>query len=45
MNTVLIPISIGALFDKISILQIKIERIADQVKRSDCRKELDLLNK
>ena len=45
MGSVLIPISIGELFDKVSILLIKIEQITDQTKISDCKKEIDMLNK
>ena len=45
MDNILIPVSIGELFDKVSILHIKIEKIADAKKKSDCQLELDLLNK
>jgi hypothetical protein len=37
------PVSAGELIDKMSILEIKLERIADQAKLANVRKELDLL--
>ena len=40
---ILIPISLGELYDKISILLIKKERISDPVKLENIQKELDLL--
>jgi len=40
---VLIPVSIGELIDKITILEIKSERIADTAKLLNIRYELDLL--
>jgi hypothetical protein len=40
-----VPISIGELYDKISILEIKIENINDGEKISNVKKELELLNK
>ena len=43
MNEILIPISPGELLDKITILQIKSERIEDPSKVANVRNELDLL--
>jgi len=40
---ILVPISPGELVDKITILEIKAERIADPDKRANVRRELDLL--
>ncbi len=45
MNEILIPISPGELLDKITILQIKAERIADPVKVANVKTELAMLNK
>ena len=45
MNEILIPISPGELLDKITILQIKAERIADPVKVANVKTELDMLSK
>jgi len=45
MNEILIPISPGELLDKITILQIKSERIADPAKVANVRTELDMLQK
>ena len=45
MNEILIPISPGELLDKITILQIKAERISDPVKVANVKTELDMLNK
>jgi hypothetical protein len=45
MNEVLIPISPGELLDKITILQIKAERIADPVKVANVKTELEMLSK
>jgi len=45
MNQILIPISPGELLDKITILQIKAERIDDPAKVANVRSELDLLQK
>jgi hypothetical protein len=45
MNEILIPISPGELLDKITILQIKAERITDPVKVANVKAELDLLSK
>jgi hypothetical protein len=44
VKEVLAPIGIGELFDKISILEIKTERIADPAKLKNVRFELALLN-
>ena len=43
MKQILIPISPGELLDKITILQIKAERIADPDKVANVRSELGLL--
>lgn len=43
MNRITIPISIGELIDKITILEIKSARIRDVDKLRNVRKELDLL--
>jgi prefoldin subunit 5 len=45
MNDILIPISPGELLDKITILQIKSERITDPVKVANVRTELEMLEK
>lgn len=45
MNEIQIPISPGELLDKITILQIKAERIADAAKVANVKTELDMLNK
>jgi hypothetical protein len=44
MSTISIPISHGELIDKITILEIKSERIGDAAKRANVCVELDLLN-
>ncbi len=44
MSTISIPISHGELIDKITILEIKSQRIADAAKLANVRVELDLLN-
>ncbi|MDC8015365.1 DUF6165 family protein [Tahibacter soli] len=44
MSLITTPISHGELIDKITILEIKSERIADPAKLANVRKELDLLN-
>jgi uncharacterized protein YPO0396 len=44
MSTVLIPVSPAELIDKITILEIKSERITDEAKLSAVRSELSLLN-
>ena len=38
-----VPISPGELLDKISILEIKSDRIGDAIKRANVQRELDLL--
>ncbi len=45
MNEILIPISPGELLDKITILQIKVERMTDPVKVANVKTELDMLSK
>jgi hypothetical protein len=45
MNEILIPISPGELLDKITILQIKSERIADPTKVANVKTELEMLEK
>jgi hypothetical protein len=40
-----IPVSIGEVFDKISILEIKMEKIDSLEKKNNIKKELNLLNK
>ncbi len=45
MNEILIPISPGELLDKITILQIKSERIADAAKVVNVQTELGMLEK
>ena len=42
-DNVLIPVSVGELFDKISILEIKAERIRDHAKLQNIELELRLL--
>ena len=44
MSELSVPISIGELIDKITILEIKASRISDPAKLANVRKELDLLN-
>lgn len=44
MSLIVTPISHGELIDKITILEIKSEQIADPAKLANVRKELDLLN-
>ncbi|CAN7481879.1 DUF6165 family protein [Pseudoxanthomonas sp. LjRoot143] len=41
MNTILIPVSIGELADKLTILEIKAERIEDAGKRQHVQVELE----
>ncbi len=43
MVDLLVPVSVGELLDKISILEIKAERIADPTKLANVRRELDAL--
>jgi hypothetical protein len=45
MNDIQVPISPGELLDKITILQIKAERIKDPIKVKNVTTELDLLLK
>ncbi len=45
MKQILIPISPGELLDKITILEIKAERIQDAAKTSNVKRELEMLNK
>lgn len=44
MEQPLVPVSHGELIDKITILEIKGERMADAGKLANVRRELDLLN-
>ena len=44
MNQILIPISPGELLDKITILEIKSERIASAEKKANVNNELEMLN-
>jgi len=44
MSEILVPVSFGELLDKIAILEIKSERIADPAKLVNIRRELDALN-
>jgi len=44
MSLISVPVSFGELIDKITILEIKSERIADAAKLANVRSELDLLN-
>ena len=43
MNTISAPVSFGELIDKITILEIKSDRIGDAAKRANVRAELELL--
>lgn len=45
MNEILIPISPGELLDKLTILQIKVERMTDPVKVANVKTELGMLSK
>ena len=45
MNEIQVPISPGELLDKITILQIKSERISDPAKVANVRTELEMLEK
>lgn len=45
MNDIQVPISPGELLDKITILQIKSERIDDAAKLANVNRELDLLTR
>ncbi|OOG56726.1 DUF6165 family protein [Rhodanobacter sp. C03] len=44
MSLIQTPVSFGELIDKITILEIKSQRIADEAKLVNVRNELDLLN-
>lgn len=44
-SQVMVPIAVGELYDKISILEIKSERIDDPSKLANVNIELDLLNR
>ena len=44
MNTIAVPVSFGELIDKITILEIKAERIGDAAKVANVRTELDMLD-
>jgi hypothetical protein len=44
MSQIAVPVSYGELIDKITILEIKAERIGDARKLANVRTELDLLN-
>ena len=44
MEQILVPVSPGELLDKITILEIKSERMTDEEKLSNVRRELALLN-
>ena len=44
MSEILVPVSFGELLDKIAILQIKSERMSDQAKLANVRKELEALS-
>ena len=44
MSQLSVPVSYGELIDKITILEIKSERIGDSVKRANVCAELELLN-
>jgi hypothetical protein len=43
MSEIVVPVSFGELLDKIAILQIKSERIADPAKLANVRRELSAL--
>ncbi|WP_146910112.1 DUF6165 family protein [Arenimonas daejeonensis] len=44
MSEIQVPVSFGELLDKIAILQIKSERMADPAKLANVRRELDALD-
>ena len=44
MSLIEVPVSFGELLDKISILEIKSERMSDPAKLANVRNELDALN-
>ena len=43
MSLISVPVSFGELLDKIAILEIKAERIADPAKLANVRRELEML--
>jgi len=45
VSEISVPVSFGELLDKIAILEIKSERIADATKLVNIRRELDALNR
>src|SRR5690606_25110502 len=45
MSEITVPVSFGELLDKISILQIKSERMVDEAKLANVRRELSALEK
>lgn len=45
MSEILVPVSFGELLDKIAILQIKSERMKDEAKLANVRKELAALER
>lgn len=46
VNEILAPISVGELYDKISILEIKLDHVgSNENKRANIQKELDKLNR
>ena len=45
MNKILTEISVGELLDKISILEIKLNKIKDHVLLNEVKKEYEILNK
>ena len=45
MNKILVEVSVGELFDKISILEIKKSKIKDKNKLNEIKRELESLNK
>ena len=45
MSEILVPVSFGELLDKIAILQIKSERMSDEAKLANVRKELSALER
>jgi hypothetical protein len=45
MDHVMVPVAVAELYDKISILEIKMERIEDATKLCNVTSELGLLNK
>lgn len=45
MKAIRVPVSAGELIDKMTILEVKSERMSDAIKLANVQKELDLLNK